>query len=163
MQGKLHILIVIGWRNNAKNISERFSVERWFVYFKSNLLPGFRHTYTLPWRLSRTLTSSENRTCPHYSSVRSLWRLHHWTLFCQFFFLSSKFFAAALPEYPRLLSSLLVVFSQTVESGEKLLKGTWSLFGLENGCLSSHRRRYLSPLSVLIWGRPSDFLGSDFF
>ena len=70
--------------------------------------------------------------------------------FLPYFVPSSNFFPAALPEYTRLLSSLLL---------KKRLKTIWSLSGLTLGCFSSHRP-YLSSLSVIFRGRPVDFFGS---
>ena len=112
-----------------QTISERLSFESCIVSLGLNLLPGFCHTHTLPSFFSRTLISPD-RIRPHCSSVHSLWR--HSTLFCRFFVFSSKFLVAALHDYPRLLSSLLIannsVGRQIVEENlERLKAHKWVL------------------------------------
>ena len=72
----------------------------------------------------------------------------------------SNFFAAALPEYPRLRNTLRIVVSQTVSFAKKLLNRTRRLSGLTKKSFSSHRTINLSLHLLILRGFPVGFRGS---
>ena len=138
-----------------QNIKERLSVERCFVYF-GLFVYLVSATHELFCRSSGKPTLRPSTEHAPLSSVLFRWRRHHSILFWRILDFKSYFFAAALPEYPRLRNILRIVFSQTVSSAGKLLSSTRSLSGLTKGSFFSHRTINLSPrwliLRVLLVG-----------